>query len=367
VATGWRHLAIAALFLLLQSPGSDAAIRASRGIWMAPEAVRALPTSGPAWEALLAEAALPTGSPDLSDQDETANRRTFAKALVFVRTGEPSYRSEVIRAVRGAMETENGGRTLALGRNLLAYVLAADLVVLPESDDRFFSAWLDGVRHERLDGRSLVGTHEERPNNWGTHAGASRVAAAVYLDDRQDLCRAARVFKGWLGDRSTYAGFRFGDDDSWQADPRRPVGINPPGASREGHSIDGVLPDDQRRAGPFAWPPPHTNYVYGALQGALAQAVILHHQGFDAFEWQHRALLRAFEWLHREAHYPAAGDDTWEPHVVNHFYGARFPAPVPSRPGKSLGWTDWTHAADTPGTASASRPEPPCRIPAGDD
>jgi len=38
----------------------------------------------------------------------------------------------------------------------------------------------------------------------------------------------------------------------------------------------------------------------------------------------------------------AWGDDTWEPHVVNHFYLSSFPAPVPSSPGKNVGWTDWT-------------------------
>ena len=41
---------------------------------------------------------------------------------------------------------------------------------------------------------------------------------------------------------------------------------------------------------------------------------------------------------------PAGGDDTWQPHVVNAFYAADFPAPIPSSPGKNVGWTDWSHA-----------------------
>ena len=69
------------------------------------------------------------------------------------------------------------------------------------------------------------------------------------------------------------AGFEYGDL-SWQADPTKPVGINPVGAKRDGHSIDGVLPDDQRRSGGFVWPPTKENYVWEALQGAIAQAVI---------------------------------------------------------------------------------------------
>jgi hypothetical protein len=155
------------------------------------------------------------------------------------------------------------------------------------------------------------------------------------------------VLRGWLGERSAYAGFEYGDL-SWQADPDAPVGINPSGATRQGHSIDGVLPDDQRRSGPFAWPPPHENYVYGALAGALVQAVILDNAGYDVWSWGDRALWRAFHWLYREAGFPARGDDQWEPHVINFHYASPFPAPVPARPGKLAGWTDWTHGSGAP-------------------
>ena len=75
--------------------------------------------------------------------------------------------------------------------------------------------------------------------------------------------RCAKVFKGWLGDRDMYADFKY-KDCSWQAYPFRPVGINQKGATKSGHFIDGVLPDDQRRSGPFHWPPTKENYVYTA-------------------------------------------------------------------------------------------------------
>ena len=81
--------------------------------------------------------------------------------------------------------------------------------------------------------------------------------------------------------------------------------------------------------------------MWEALQGALAQAVILSRAGYAVWEWQDQALLRAVTWLHQECNYPASGDDTWEPHVVDHFYLSRFPAPIPSSPGKNVGWTDW--------------------------
>ena len=131
---------------------------------------------------------------------------------------------------------------------------------------------------------------------------------------------------------------------AWQADPSRPVAINPRGATRDGHSLDGVLPDDQRRSGGFVWPPTKENYVWEALQGALVQAVILHRAGFDVWNWSDQALLRAVTWLHQQCQFPATGDDTWQPHVINRFYASRFPAPVPANEGKNMGWTDWTHA-----------------------
>lgn len=70
--------------------------------------------------------------------------------------------------------------------------------------------------------------------------------------------------------------------------------------------------------------------------------MILDRQGHAVWEWQDQALLRAVRWLHEESDYPASGDDTWQPHVVNHFYLTDFPAIVPSNPGKNVGWTDWT-------------------------
>jgi hypothetical protein len=323
--------------------------KAAGPLWIDPGRLASLPTSGPAWENLLRAAQEPVGTPRLSDMEDPTNVRVMAKALVYARTGEQRYREEVVSACLAAIGSERGGSTLALGRELAAYVIAADLVGrLPGEQGRRFEAWLRDVRQQELRGGTLVSTHERRPNNWGAMAGASRIAVAAYLGDREDLARAARVFRGWLGERSAYADFRFGALH-WQADPDAPVGINPKGARRDGHSIDGVLPDDQRRSGPFRWPPPHENYVYGALQGALVQAVILHNAGYsDVWEWGDRALLRAFLWLHAEAGFPASGDDGWEPWLVNYHYGVRLPAPDPARPGKVAGWTDWTHRTVVP-------------------
>lgn len=339
------------LLVCSHAVGSLGAVYPSRpaikGIWINAKEIARLPTSGPAWENLKRVADMPTGFPNISDQSNMVDVQTMAKALVYVRLHEKRYREEVIDNIFLAIGTERGARTIALGKNLTGYIIAADLVGLPPEKDRRFREWLRGLLTRVFkNGKTLRSTHENRPNNWGTLAGAVRAAIAVYLGDDSELQRTAQVFKGYLGDREAYSGFKFKHVDWWQADPARPVGINPKGAVKAGHSIDGVLPDDQRRGGPFTWPPPKENYVYTALQGAVAQAVILYRAGYDVWNWEDKALLRAFKWLYDVAHFPAKGDDTWLPYVINYYYGTHFSSRVPSKPGKIVGWTDWTHGPE---------------------
>lgn len=324
-------------------PGAEPAV----GMWMTADELAARPTSGPAWEALVATARQPLGQPDIADITSDHDSRTLAKALVGARTDDDTLRAEVSHAIASAMGTERGGSTLGLGRNLLAYVVAADLIDLPAFDpalDADLRAWLTAVRTADLGGRSLVSTNDDRPNNWGTHAGASRIAVDLYLGDEADLARAETVLRGLLGERDAYTGFRYGAL-GWQSDPTRPVGVNPVGAVIDGHDVDGVLPDDQRRSGGFTWPPPCENYVREALQGLVAQAELLRHHGRDAYQWSDRALLRAATWLDGEASCPLEGDDAWMAPVLNAAYGSRFPVDVPVGWGKHVGFTDWTAAA----------------------
>lgn len=323
---------------------------AQKGLWISAEELAKLPTSGAAWENLLQAANEPIATPSLFDQNDPTNVRVLAKALVFARLKEEKYREAVVNALQSVTATQAPAeaRTLALGRELVAYVIAADLIALhvhaPKLDAQF-RAQLRALRTASFNKRTLISTHEQRANNWGTHAGASRVAIAAYLDDEAEVQRCAQVFRGWLGERTAYSNFKFGDK-SWQADTTRPVAINAKGAQREGHSLDGALPEELRRAGKFAWPPPQENYIYEALQGALVQAVILHRAGYEVWQWGDRALLRAFEWLYEHAKFAARGDDAWQVYVINHYYHTHFPTSPSCAPGKNVGWADWTHGAN---------------------
>jgi len=343
-------LAVAVALLATAQPGLAQKYSTQKnsgviGIWISPEEIMALPTSGPAWEKLkkLADSDFGKAKGGHNDNHDVY---TYGQALVAVRLNDDTYRAKVAANVISAIGSEDNGNVLSLARNLIGYVIAADLIDLKNFDpakDAQFREWLAMVRHKELGGQgTLITIHEKRPNNFGTHATAARAAAAIYLGDQADLERTAQVFKGWMGDRSSYAGFKYGDL-SWQADPNNPVGINPVGATKQGRNIDGVLPDDQRRGGKFKWPPPKENYVYGALQGALAAANILHRAGYDAFNWENRALLRAYNWLHNVANFSPVGDDRWQLPMVDYIYGTNFWDGSLVKVGKNMGWTDWTH------------------------
>lgn len=337
------------LEMMIAASAPSVSLSRKSGVWISRSEVRSLPKSGSAYENVRSAASKSCGRVDLSDQASSTNVCVMAKALMFARTGESRYRKDVTTAIDQIVRAGTyRGTALALGRELGAYVIAADLIDLRSSnrslDDRFRSK-LRTLRTTYTSGggsSSLIKCHERRPNNWGAHCGATRAAIAVYLGDSSDLARTARVFKGYLGDRSSYAGFSYGST-SWQCDPKRPVGING-SCTRSGLSLSGALPDDQRRGGSFRTRPPKENYVWEAMQGLLAQAVILHRAGYDVWSWESRALRRSAKWLHDQARFPAEGDDGWQPYVLNHYYGTSFPTPRKARPGKNVGWTDWTHA-----------------------
>jgi hypothetical protein len=84
------------------------------------------------------------------------------------------------------------------------------------------------------------------------------------------------------------------------------------------------------------------------MEGAVVQAELLARAGYDAWNWEDKALLRAAQFLYdldREfGGWWAEGDDEWQPWLINHAYGTDFPATTPARSGKNMGYTDWTHA-----------------------
>jgi hypothetical protein len=375
-------------------------------IWTSLAELRVLDRSGPAWAEILGEAQQTCGVPDLFNQNSNINVCVLAKALVYAKliADDPidpnagPYRADVEDALVGVRDPNNwcadftcpgcdqGGppntckrRTLALSRELGAYVVAADLIDYSVSDPNFGS-WLANIRNEVFDGRTLITTHEERPNNWGTMACATRVAIARYLKDTEDLELAAQIAEGWMGNTARYAaaevwpaqdpnevvgpGFVYSSDASWQVDPNAPatwVGINPLGATKPlpgggSLSIDGVIPDDQNEIGVFPGDPgmqcpspcKTDEHVYEALQGQLACNIMLDRAGLiepnrpSLWEWEDQAIYRAVQWATEVGDGEFDGDDRWLPWIVRFFYEPSYPVPSGFQAGKNFGYTEWT-------------------------
>jgi hypothetical protein len=319
----------------------------------------ALPTSGPAWDAMLAIADASPGEPDLSDQDARHGVNTLAAALVYARTGEARYREHARSEIMDAIGTERSGADnsiLALGRQLGAYVLAADFIGLDGTDDERFRRWLRDIRTDELGGhgrwRALSDTHEDSANNWGAFAGASRLAASLYLDDTSDVERAARVLRGFLGDRSAWARFQPVEDSAdWACNARRYTPINPP-CARDGIDLDGAIVRDISRGGNLDWPPGEAGirYTLEAFQGLVLQTELLYQNGHeDAWDWSDAALRRAAALVSASG---AAGGDSWngtEPNRhVPWILNARYGLDLPTRPagiGRVFGYTDWLYGS----------------------
>jgi hypothetical protein len=74
------------------------------------------------------------------------------------------------------------------------------------------------------------------------------------------------------------------------------------------------------------------------------QAELLYRAGYTAaYGWSDSALKRAVTWLYTVDSFPASGDNKWVPWLANFAYGTSFATSAKTR-GKSMAWTDWTHA-----------------------
>ena len=316
--------------------------RPTRGIWLTAAEIGRLPLEGEAWDAMNTYAMESWGAPALNDQNDKHDVHVLAGALVAVRLDDRALADRVADALVQVTGSEFD-RVLPVSRNLVSYVIAADLIGYESQE---FSGWLADILEQEAQSRASIRTLMESalrdPSNQGSHSRAAALAIGLYVDDDELVAEVASRFHDWLG--RTGDGFIFGER-SWQADSDVPVGVNPAGSVIDGLSVDGVLPDDQRRSGEFSTHPQPENYVWEAMQGATVTAEILSRFGYNAWAWEDEAMLRAVTWLHEVVNYPAEGDDTWQPWILNRAYDEEFPVQSPTRPGKNMAFADWTHGS----------------------
>ncbi len=320
----------------------------------------ARPVSGAAWTALKKVADGSFSTPNLCNQNSNHHLQTLAAALVYARTGTASYQAKAQAAIMAALPTQKVGcsnAVLALGRQLTAYVLAADLTSLrTSSSGPAFATWLSAIRTKNIGGHSIWTsikyTHENSPNNWGAYAGAARIAADRYLGDATDLAAAMKVTQGFLGDRSAYAGFNQNLSSaalSWSCSGSvttyTPVN---PACTKSGINVDGGVVSDISRGSSLKMPPtdPGIPYQLDSIQGLGLQVELLYRAGnTTAWSWSSSALKRMAGIVTRSA---AAGGTGWNgtltarqmPWLLNKRYGLSLPT-SPSGMGRAIGFTDW--------------------------
>jgi hypothetical protein len=301
--------------------------------------------SGAGWTDVLAAAKAASGATSLSNQDSDDSTKVMAAALVYVRTGETAYLNKVTKAITDicTKNLESGSRALALGRELIGYVLAADIVqlktILPDLDAKWRTKLTALLTYKTSQAGSLIDCSLDRPNNWGGHSRASWLAGALYLGDKAGADKAVATLKGWMGDWDAYNGFAYGDM-AWQIDKSKPVGVLPKGATIQGYNVDGGQPEELRRVA-FKIPPSNVVYTWEGLQGPIAACVMAERAGYDAWNWCDKAMLRAVDFNYRQG-WAAEGDDKWIVPIINRAYGVNLPV-TGGGAGKNVGWTLWTH------------------------
>ena len=324
------------------------------------DAIMLLPTSGADWDALVTAADKPL-VPDLADQNNRTSAYAVAAGLVYVRTGDPASRTKVVEALQALPGTEfgRGSRTLALGRQLAGWVLAADLVDYREPA---FVTWVDGIRTAEIGGHgrwyALTQTHENSANNWGTFAGASRLAASLYVGDVHDVAQVAERLASLLGeDTDAWPGRRSGEsaggfqptsslDISWSCTGENWTPLNS-GCEAALSDLDGGLVEELSRSS-TSWPddPDRRGFGYSweALQGIALQGILLHQNGYpDVWAWSNQGPLRAVDYLHRNGAMEGASFhrvNHWVPWVVDSVYDTSY-ANGPAGDGRQFGFTDW--------------------------
>ena len=318
--------------------------QSSQGLIAGGAELASLPMSGAAWNTVLSAARDHSGSVNLADQDSTHAARTLASALVAVRTGDAAQRDHVVSVLRQLPGSSlSGARVLAISRQLGGYAIAADLVGY---QDPSFRAWIGGMRTKDVGnhGRwtTISMTSEDSANNWGTWAMATRIAISGYLGDRGDLDRAARVFRGFTGDRSAYAGFKPTNDfdPSWTCGSEW-VPINPASCGAKGGAI---VEDISRSDGSYpSVDSTGLTYSWEVLGGATLSARLLERAGYrDVWQWSDRALLRAATFLQRNGGYaPEYRVNQYIPHEINAAYGVQLGPVGAVGHGRQFGFTDW--------------------------
>jgi len=318
-------------------------------LWTSAQELQGQPTAGDGWEAVwdAAQDACPNEA-NVTNQDSNANVQILAAAMVYARLRDDDpvsaadFRGKVIGALEklvgeGSPREAHGcppgcqkavNSTLAWGREVGAYVLAADLI---EYRTPALEAWLRELAETDVacDGRTMLEAFQRRPNNWGVMNFGSLVAMYAYLGDVARLQELRDYFvRGLNGDVLDCVDAPDGPpcyvwggtltperkDFTWHCDAAAPSLIAPPCAVDSGGGAQvefgGLIPDDQRRSCSFCPPgdssafclaasasnrcvdPEPDDHITDWMNGAVMGARILDRIGMSIWENGDQAFKR---------------------------------------------------------------------------
>ena len=237
---------------------------------------------------------------------------------------------------------------LSLGRQLGAYVMAADYIGYR---DPAFVSWVSAIRAQDYGGHSrwytLTRTATNSANNWGTFALASLTVADAYLQDQGGLARDWLLWKsygdingndfettsdfkqrgaGWVCAPLTYSG-----------DANLPIAIGQ--ATCTDNRKEGAALEDAART-TF---PTVGNYPAEAAQGYVLTAEVLQKQGYDAWNVNSKQACRNAAWRQRMGNLNFSNADHYVNWVINKRCGFTQPT-QPAGYGRVWGFTDWLYS-----------------------
>ena len=325
-----------------------------------------LPTRGGAWDYIVQVARERWPAPELDDQDSKTNVQALAAALVYARTGDGAMRAKARDAIQAMIPTYNLSEDSGLGpaRQIAGWVLTADFIGLDGALDGAFRDLLRRAltrpigSHSRW-GASLRACHEDSDNNWGGWCGVSRIAAARYLGDAAELDRAERVYRGFLGDRDAWSGFR-GQNSSngalnsairtWSCDAS-PAGYVPTNGDCGDRA--GAFPADASRAGSYQQF--DAMYQSETTASIVLTTELLYQAGYSRAWTARDSLARIARFDYRHGAWNLGSVQYHWPWLINKRLGTSYPT-VAARSGRTFGYTDWLYGSG--GSDGEPNPDP---------
>jgi hypothetical protein len=318
-------------------------------LWTSAQELQGKPISGAAWESVWGAAQEACSSEaTVTNQDSNANVQILGAAIAYARLREDDpesaarFRGKVLGALQKLVREGNPreahgcppgcgkavNSTLAWGRELGAYVLAADLI---DYRTPALEEWLRNLAEHDVacDGRTMLEAFQRRPNNWGVMNFGSLVALYAYLGDLERLHEVRDYFmRGLTGEVLDCEDAPDGEpcyvwggtltpvhkDFTWHCDASSPHLIAPSCVVDLGGgaqiNIGGLIPDDQRRACSLCPPDALSSFCQAAseedrcvapgpdahisdwMNGAVMGARILDRIGMSIWEAGDQALKR---------------------------------------------------------------------------